>query len=132
MAFSVEARIPFLDHKLVERCLVTDSSLKIQNGQNKSVLRRIMKNKLPNLILERNNKIGFDTPQAAWFREKEFTTFTTNLIKSSRFNKRRIFDSKKILSMLEDHYKKKKDYSEILWKVVHVEMWYRIFIDKVN
>ncbi len=130
MAFSVEARVPFLDHKLVERSLATDSSLKIHNGQNKYILRQIMKNKVPDLVLERNNKVGFDTPQSNWFKEEYFMTFATELFTSSTFKERKIFNSDIALSYLNKHSQGKKDYSEIIWKILYVELWYRIFIDK--
>lgn len=67
MAHSVEVRPPFLDHRVVEFAAKLPSSLKIRGGQQKVILKELMKDKLPPAILERP-KIGFDIPAHEWLR----------------------------------------------------------------
>lgn len=68
MAHSIEARVPFLDHPLVEFALALGNEHKIVGGDTKRVLRQGMKNVLPESVRERRDKLGFQTPETAWFR----------------------------------------------------------------
>ena len=67
MAFSREARLPFLDHRLVELCLSLPSSMLFHDGRSKRVLREAMRGTVPSEILERRDKVGFMSPWAQWW-----------------------------------------------------------------
>ena len=66
MAFSVEARVPFLDYRVVEYCLNLADAEKVGGGVSKSVLRRSMRGIVPDLILDRRDKLGFVTAEKHW------------------------------------------------------------------
>ena len=68
MAHSIEARVPFLDHRLVELAVGFGGEHKLVRGTTKSVLRRSMAGILPEPIRNRHDKLGFSTPEAEWFR----------------------------------------------------------------
>jgi asparagine synthase (glutamine-hydrolysing) len=68
MAFSIESRVPFLDHRLVELCLSLPTHFKIRDGWSKFIQRRASENLLPPEIAWRRDKLGFATPQAEWKR----------------------------------------------------------------
>jgi asparagine synthase (glutamine-hydrolysing) len=68
MAHGIEARVPFLDHRLVEFCIGLGSRHKIVHGDTKRVLRRAMTGILPESIVNRRDKLGFATPESEWFR----------------------------------------------------------------
>ncbi|MBS0274821.1 MAG: asparagine synthase (glutamine-hydrolyzing) [Proteobacteria bacterium] len=68
MAHGVEARVPFLDHPLVEFCIAIGSEHKLVNGWTKWILRDAMKGRLPEAVRLRKDKLGFATPEAAWLR----------------------------------------------------------------
>jgi asparagine synthase (glutamine-hydrolysing) len=68
MAHSIEARVPFLDHRLVELAVGFGGEHKLVRGTTKSVLRRAMAGTLPEPIRNRHDKLGFATPEAEWFR----------------------------------------------------------------
>lgn len=68
MAFSREARVPFLDHHLVEYVAALPLNLKLRNGWTKYCLRRGARNVVPDPILQRQDKLGFATPEDDWFR----------------------------------------------------------------
>ncbi|MBT3583735.1 MAG: asparagine synthase (glutamine-hydrolyzing), partial [Halobacteriovoraceae bacterium] len=70
MAQSVESRVPFLDHNLVEFSLNLPSEMKIHRGETKAILRRATKELLPSSVHGRQDKMGFVTPEQIWFREK--------------------------------------------------------------
>lgn len=69
MGNSIEARLPFLDYKLVETCLSINNSFKIKNGWTKYILRVAMGGLIPNNILWRKSKFGFSAPEESWLRE---------------------------------------------------------------
>jgi asparagine synthase (glutamine-hydrolysing) len=69
MAHGIEARVPFLDHPLVEFSLALGNRHKIVGGATKTVLRRAMASVLPRQILDRHDKLGFATPEQVWFRD---------------------------------------------------------------
>lgn len=68
MAHGIEARVPFLDHRLVEFALRLGNQHKIVGGDTKRVLRRSMSDLLPPTVLNRRDKIGFATPEEFWFK----------------------------------------------------------------
>ena len=68
MAHGIEARAPFLDHRLVEFALRLGNQHKIVGGDTKRVLRKSMKDLLPPTVLNRRDKIGFATPEEFWFK----------------------------------------------------------------
>jgi asparagine synthase (glutamine-hydrolysing) len=68
MAHAIEARVPFLDHPVVEFSLALGNEHKIVGGDTKRVLRRAMKDVLPESVRERRDKLGFQTPEDIWFR----------------------------------------------------------------
>jgi asparagine synthase (glutamine-hydrolysing) len=68
MAHSIEARVPFLDHPLVEFSLSLGNEHKLVGGDTKRVLRRAMSGVIPDDVRDRRDKLGFSTPEAEWFR----------------------------------------------------------------
>jgi asparagine synthase (glutamine-hydrolysing) len=68
MAHSIEARVPFLDHRLVEFALKLGDQHKIVGGDTKRVLRQAMASFLPDQVRNRRDKLGFATPEETWFR----------------------------------------------------------------
>src|SRR5205085_1627956 len=71
MAFSVESRTPFLDHRVVELCFSLPFHEKIRDGWTKSLLRRSLADVIPAEILARRRKVGFATPYAAWLQRPD-------------------------------------------------------------
>lgn len=129
MAFSLEARVPFLDYRLVERTLAGQSNQKIKNGMTKSILRNAMKGLLPEKIRLRKDKLGYGTPEDEWFRQEEWQLYIRQLLKSNTFRERKIIDAEKALLLYERHVKKEINISKEIWKWIHLELWYREFID---
>jgi asparagine synthase (glutamine-hydrolysing) len=69
MAFGIEARVPFLDHRVVETCLAMAFTEKVDGPYTKAVLRRALADLLPASVLERTDKLGYQTPTGRWLRE---------------------------------------------------------------
>lgn len=129
MWFSLEARVPFLDYRLVENTLAIRSDLIINQGMTKYILRNSMKGTLPEKIRLRKDKVGFGTPQDEWFREEEFISLVKDILNSESFNKRNIINSIKANELYQKHLNKKTDISKEIWKWINLELWFRKFID---
>jgi asparagine synthase (glutamine-hydrolysing) len=129
MRFSIEARVPFLDYRLVQGLLTLDPGKQIKKGITKSFLREAMNGVMPERLRMRVDKIGFDTPQDEWFRTENFKKLVSEIINSSSFKKRNIIDVPKALALYRQHLDGKKDISKEIWKWVNIELWHRKYID---
>jgi len=129
MWFSLESRVPFLDHNLVEKTLALHGDQKIERGMTKSILRESMKGVLPESIRMRKDKVGFDTPQDEWFRTSKFKKLILNTLNSSSFRRRKLIDNQKAIKMYQDHLKGRINISKEIWKWIHLEFWFNEFID---
>lgn len=129
MFFSLEARVPFLDYRLVEKTLATQSDMIIQDGWTKHILRESMKNTLPEEIRMRVDKNGFMTPQDDWFREPKWQEMIKSIIGSDTFANRGLFNVPQVKKMYESHLKGEIHVAKEIWKWVHTELWMRKFID---
>jgi asparagine synthase (glutamine-hydrolysing) len=129
MWFSLEARVPFLDYRLVERVLATSGDMIIKNGMTKYLLRESMSGILPEKIRNRKDKIGFGTPQDEWFREQAWKNLVSDILKSRLFAERGLIKPEAAIKTYNAHITGKKDVSNEIWKCIHLEMWFREFID---
>jgi asparagine synthase (glutamine-hydrolysing) len=129
MWFSLESRLPFLDYRLVEKTLASIPSLKINNGMTKVILREAMKDILPEKIRLRKDKVGFGTPLNDWIREPKWQLFINEIFSSDSFKSRRIADVSKVKKLYNKHLSNKANASKDIWKLLHLELWYRMFID---
>jgi len=126
MAASIESRVPFLDHKLVEFTSSLPERLKLRGWTTKYVLRQSMKGVLPDAILSRP-KMGFPVPIGKWFRGA-YRSVIDEYILSDRTLSRGLFDREFLRDLVERH-QIGEDHSERLWALVNFEMWQRQFID---
>jgi asparagine synthase (glutamine-hydrolysing) len=127
MAASIESRVPFLDHKLVEFTVRLPDRLKLRRGwTTKYVLRSAMKGLLPEPILTRK-KMGFPVPVGKWFRG-EFRPVIDEYVLSERAAARGIFDRGFVTGLVARH-QAGENHSERLWALVNFEIWLRRFFD---
>lgn len=128
MAFSIESRLPFLDYRLVEFIFSLPADMKIHDSVTKVILRKAMRGTIPEEIENRQDKMGFVTPEAVWFREGLKDIFE-QIIYSESFASRNIFDVSTVQKEWEDYKTDIRNDSFLIWRVVSVEMWMRMFID---
>ncbi|HEV7891013.1 MAG TPA: asparagine synthase (glutamine-hydrolyzing) [Pyrinomonadaceae bacterium] len=127
MAASIESRVPFLDHKLVEYTARMPERMKLRRGLNtKYVLRRAMKGVLPEAIITRG-KMGFPVPVGKWFRG-EFRHVLDEYVTGERAAARGVFEPRFVRALVARHLAG-EDHTERLWSLVNFEMWQRRFID---
>jgi asparagine synthase (glutamine-hydrolysing) len=130
MAASIESRVPFLDHKLVEFTSSLPERLKLHRWTTKYVLRQSMKGVLPPAILERP-KMGFPVPLGKWFRGA-YASALDEYVLSERTSQRGIFNVDFVRALVSQHQRGEANHSERLWSLVNFEMWCRRFIDGEN
>jgi len=127
MAASIESRVPFLDHKLVEYSASMPDKLKLHGWTTKYVLREAMKELLPQPILKRR-KMGFPVPLGRWFRE-ELRPYLHEYVLSERAADRGYFRPDYIRQIVHEHTSGKSNHADRLWTLLNFEIWHRHFID---
>jgi len=126
MAASLESRVPFLDHKLVEFATRLPDAMKLRGWTTKYVLRRAMRGVLPPQILTRK-KMGFPTPIGSWFRGR-FRRVLEEYILSERASERGVFNPSYVRELVDRHMAG-ENHAERLWMLVNFEIWQRRFFD---
>ena len=129
MAFSLEARLPFLDYRLVEFAFSLPVEQKIRGGVSKAILRNSMRGILPEAVRTRKDKMGFVTPEAIWFRTALRDT-VTEIIDSKSFSDRGYFNVREVKDAFERHCEGKINISATIWRWVNLELWCRTFVDQ--
>ncbi len=127
MAASIESRVPFLDHPLVEFTATLPERLKLRGRTTKYILREAMRDFLPAEILSRG-KMGFPVPVGRWFREA-YRGIVDEFVLGERAVGRDLFDTGYVRLLVNEHASGHRDHYERLWSLVNVEICHRIFID---
>lgn len=125
MAFSVEARVPFLDHRLVDFVMGLPSELILRDGYTKYALREALKNVVPESIRLRRDKIGFFVDE--WALIKDSQQFVKNLIFDFK-DEHGIFNLQGITEKLPDMLTSNEKYNSIFWRTLNAVVWINKFI----
>jgi asparagine synthase (glutamine-hydrolysing) len=127
MATSIESRVPFLDHKLVEFAAALPDAWKLSGFTTKRVLRESMKGLLPESILNRP-KMGFPVPFAGWTRGP-WNGVARDVLLDRRSRERGLIDPPAVDALLRDHAAGRTDGGDRIWSLLNLELWHRTFID---
>jgi asparagine synthase (glutamine-hydrolysing) len=125
MAHSVEARLPFLDYRLVSMLFRLAPQWKLRGPWNKYVLREAMRGCIPESVRTRADKMGFPVPGARWFRDVLYEPMQ-DLLSSERTRSRGLYDVNAIRRDLEKHRDGQVDVAEALFSVAQMENWLRL------
>lgn len=128
MAFSVEGRVPFLDHRIVELAAKIPSNLKLKSfTQDKHILRRATKNLVPKQTNKRKKK-HFFVPIDSWFKN-QLSNLTKDLLNKKYLKEQGIFEPRYIEKIEKQFKKSKLFYSRQLWSLIVFQIWYKQFIE---
>jgi asparagine synthase (glutamine-hydrolysing) len=122
MATSVEARVPFLDHHLIEYAMNLPRELKVKGQTGKHILKRALEPILPAEVLYQRKR-GFGAPVREWFRGPEGNDLIRQLLNSS-IRERKFFDYDFIGRMADEHQRETRDWSANLWCLLNLSVWY--------
>ncbi len=128
MAASIESRVPFLDHKVVEFAAALPEHLKIRRFNGKYLLRKSMQGRLPAEIINRTKK-GFPTPVKPWLRGPLFEKLAS-LLTDGRLAERRIVRPAFVNSLVDAHRRGSSRATDGCWRLLNFELWSRIFLDR--
>jgi asparagine synthase (glutamine-hydrolysing) len=127
MRFSIEGRVPFLDFDLVRYLFSLPDTAIINGGWNKHILRKAVKDLLPEIITNRRNKIGFTTPEHEWFIRMKNRIY--GIFLSESFTNRPYFNQAEVVKAFEAFIQGKNDDTMLFWRLLNVELWLREFFD---
>jgi asparagine synthase (glutamine-hydrolysing) len=127
MAHAIEARVPFLDHRLVELAYSLDGGQLIARGETKSVLRRALADLLPPAVRDRRDKLGFVTPEGRFMREA-LGDLAAEAFASPEFRDRGLVDPASATDRLARHRAGDVTAGMELWRALNVELWARAFL----
>jgi asparagine synthase (glutamine-hydrolysing) len=127
MAHSLEARSPFLDHRLMEFAASLPASMKLDGAVTKRILKETMRGRLPDAILDRP-KMGFGVPLARWFREELRDLPAEHLLDPGSLS-RGYFRRSELERIIADHRDGVTDNSLRIWVLLQFEMWHREVVE---
>jgi asparagine synthase (glutamine-hydrolysing) len=127
MAASIESRVPFLDHKLVEFAAALPNRLKLRGFKTKWILREAVREILPPEILSRP-KMGFPVPFGNWVRGP-WSAIARDVLLDSRSRQRGIVEPAAVERLIAAHRAGETNGADAIWSLLNLELWYRTFID---
>jgi len=127
MAASVEARVPFLDHKLVEFAMAIPRKTKYRNRESKHILKRALEGVVPESVLQRKKK-GFGAPMKEWMLDR-LGSFVEDTLFNSKMRRLELFDYEFVRHLLDEHRSARANYGFFLWTLLNLNLWYDHWIE---
>ena len=127
MSVSLEARSPFLDHRLMEFAASLPERMKLRRMTTKYLLKKVLKEFVPGQNLTRK-KMGFGVPIGYWFR-RSMQPFLRETLLSEKSLGRGFFKPERIRAIVDEHIDNRMDHSHRLWSLMMLELWFQRFID---
>lgn len=128
MANSLEARSPFLDHKVIEFAASLPESIKMKRFETKSLLKRVAAKLVPKEVIYRR-KMGFGVPIGNWFRT-DMKDFVKETLLSEKFTKRGITKPEIVKRYVNEHISREADHTHQIWTLLMLELWFQEFVDQ--
>ena len=126
MAHGLEARVPYLDHRLVEFASRLPPEVKIKQWwKKKYILKKGMKNRIPQKVILRA-KAGFNIPKSRWIKN-ELRTFVMDLLSQQTLKDMGFIDSPFVAEILHQHFTSKADNSFQIWCLRNLSLWWNHF-----
>jgi asparagine synthase (glutamine-hydrolysing) len=125
MAHGLESRVPLLDHRLVELAATIPADIKFKDGNLKHVFKRSVRSLVPDVIADRQDKMGFPVPLTEWFRG-DARDFVLDILSSTNAQNRALFDNRKVVAGLEGEAR----FGRKVWGLLCLELWQQTFHDQ--
>jgi asparagine synthase (glutamine-hydrolysing) len=128
MAASIESRVPFLDHPLVEFAINIPQNLQLGGFAGKRILKRAAEDLLPHSILYRP-KLGFPTPWSRWLAGPQLDVIR-KLLLEPRSMDRELFQRSAVERLFDEHRSGHRDHYDRIWRLLNLELWHRVCLEK--
>lgn len=125
MAHSIEARVPFLDYRVVEHCLAIADADKVGGGVSKRALRQAMRGSVPDVVLDRRDKMGFVTAETLWVRRDEPKRFRAAVTEAVETLPGLL--SPRLVDRFDDVLAGRRPFDHRYWRAVSASRWARTF-----
>jgi asparagine synthase (glutamine-hydrolysing) len=123
MHTSLEARVPYLDHRVVEYAAKIPSDMKIKGFNLRHIQKQTFKNKLPDFVLQQKKK-GFGAPVGNWVR-KDLKEMMMDLLSPDALKTQGLFNPDAVQSMINNHMTMKEDYTDLLLGLISFQIWWQ-------
>jgi asparagine synthase (glutamine-hydrolysing) len=127
MAASIESRVPFLDHELVEFTARIPAKYSVRGLSGKQILKSAAEDLLPHSIVHRT-KLGFPTPWAHWLAGPQLDTIENMLIEP-RTKERGLVKPVAVCKLFAEHRAGRRDNGNRIWRLLNLEIWQRVFLE---
>ena len=121
MAHSLEVRVPYLDHRLLEFAARIPAQLKLRRMERKHLLKRAVRDLLPESFFHRR-KMGFSAPLAVWFRE-ELRDYVEDVLARPAIEAGGVFRYEAVRRILDDHFARRANYDNLIWALLVFALW---------
>lgn len=128
MWHSLEVRVPFLDHKLLEFCARIPNNMKISGVAKKHILKLAYRDKLPHKIFN-HRKQGFIGPMTKWL-QNDLKKFVCDTLCNARLNKHGILDNKLVNNIINEHNNGNEINDKLIWSLLMFQLWYEKYIER--
>jgi asparagine synthase (glutamine-hydrolysing) len=125
MSVSIESRVPLLDRRIVDLISTMPAGMKFKGGEMKYLLKKAIKEIMPEKIMKRKDKMGFPVPLHLWSKNKG-KDFIMDVLLSKKAKERNIINTQHIEKIINAE----QPFSRGLWGLLSLELWYNQFIDK--
>ncbi len=127
MAASIESRVPFLDHALVEFAANIPAKFQLRGLSGKSILKKAVRDLLPESIIYRP-KLGFPTPWSGWMAGQQLDA-VEGLLLEKRSMDRQLFKRTAVERLFQEHRARHRDNYDRIWRLLNLELWHRVCLD---
>jgi asparagine synthase (glutamine-hydrolysing) len=127
MAASIESRVPFLDHVLVEWAMRVPARIQIHGSAGKTILKKAVEDLLPQSIIYRP-KLGFPTPWSGWLAGSQLDDIERLLLEPRSMN-RGLFKRPAVEKLFREHRARYRDHYDRIWRLLNLELWHRVCLE---
>ena len=121
MSVSLESRVPFLDHRIVEFSSTLPLNMKVRDGKGKWILRKLLEKYVPNNLLERP-KMGFGLPLDIWLRGP-LKDYASSMLSEKKLIEDEFIDQQKVSKIWNEHLSGVKNHQHVLWNIIMYQSW---------
>lgn len=130
MRHSLEVRVPFVDHKLLEFCATIPSEMKIRHFSKKHILKKGSRKLLPKSVIG-HRKQGFVAPMTRWL-QTDLKPYVLRVLSRESLTRHSLFNHNAVTSILNEHFNRVEIHDKLIWALVIFQTWYNLYIDNAD